>query len=41
MIEILGEYLIYNKIIVLKFFKVFKNNYFDTGKKRKFFFKKN
>lgn len=38
MIKILGEYLIYT-IIVLKIFKVFKRgNYFDTRKKRSFFF---
>lgn len=40
MIEILGEYLIYNKIDVLKFFKVFKkDSYFDTRKKGSSFLK--
>lgn len=39
MIDILGEYLIYSKIIVLQLFKVFyKDNYFDTRIKEVFFF---
>lgn len=41
MIEMLGEYLIYNKIIVLKIFKVLKKgNYFDTRTKGSSFLKK-
>lgn len=41
MVEVLGEYLIYNKIIVLKIFKVFKKgNYFDTRTKGSSFLKK-
>lgn len=39
MIEVLREYLIYNKIIVLKIFKVFKVT-FNTRTKRSSFLKK-